>query len=245
MDGSVTRRDVLRQASVAAGAMATGAMASARAAEESAGAMTPPADAAPYTLPPLPYGYDALEPYLGARTLKLHHDTHHAGYVRGANAALSKLAEARRRGDTAMAGEYAARLAFHGSGHVLHTLYWRSMAPGGGGTPSGRIGVVIGRQFGSYDAFAGQFKAISTSVQGSGWGVLAWEPLGERLVIMPVKNHENVVVMGMTPLMVVDVWEHAYYLKYQSGRADYVEAFVDHLIDWPAVDRRLVAAAGG
>ncbi|NLF29824.1 MAG: superoxide dismutase [Planctomycetes bacterium] len=195
----------------------------------------------PYTLPPLPYAYDALEPYLGARTLELHHDTHHAGYVRGANEAVSNLVEARRTGSTSMAGEYAAKLAFHASGHVLHTLYWENMAPDGGGAPQGRVGGMIRRQFGSYDAFVKQFKAIGTSVEGSGWGVLAYEPRGGLLVIAPVKNHENVVVMGMEPLLVVDVWEHAYYLDYQSDRGKYFDVWMEHLVSWPAVDQRLAA----
>ncbi len=239
MDSSLTRRDVLRRASVAAGVMATGAA--------TAQTPAPPATSpqsvvvAPYDLPPLPYAYDALEPYLAARTLRLHHDTHHAGYVRGANEAMSKLADARRTGETARAGDDAAALAFNASGHVLHTLYWQNMAPSGGGTPAGRIGGMIRRQFGSYDAFVMQFKAISTSVNGSGWGVLAYEAMSDLLVITPVKNHENVVVMGMAPLLVVDVWEHAYYLDYQPRRGDYIDAFIEHLISWPAVEQRLAA----
>lgn len=243
MDTSITRRGLLRDAGLAAGTLAV--LGCHLNADQPQAAIAPAVAAAgvpgAYTLPPLPYAYDALEPYIDARTLRLHHDKHHAGYVKGLNAAIGKLNGAQTSGDVAMAKYWARDLAFHGSGHILHSLYWANMTAQAG-PPAGPVAEMITSQFGSVESFTKVFAAISASVPGSGWGVLAYEPVGRTLVITGIEKHENVDVAGSAPLLVLDVWEHAYYLQYQNRRSEYVAAFVKHLICWDAVNRRLAAA---
>jgi len=203
MDTQITRRGLLRDAGVAAGALALlGGQVHAEQRAPMAGPK--PAKAAaqgPYRLPPLPYAYDALAPYIDARTLRLHHDKHHAGYVKGLNAALGKLAAARAAGDVSMAKYWAGDVAFNASGDVLHSLYWENMSPQGGGAPAGPIGEMIRAQYGSVGAFTDEFVAVSVSVPGSGWGVLAYEPMGPSLLISGVQKHENVDVSGSRPVL--------------------------------------------
>jgi len=237
----ISRRELMRDAGIAAGTLAALGLGAASAEGAVAPAEAAAAEPAEYTLPPLPYAYDALEPHLDKRTLTLHHDKHHAGYVRGLNAALKKLAKARAENDAAAIKHVTRDLAFHGSGHVLHSLYWASMKPGGG-EPKGALADAITKSFDTFHAFSNQFIAVTGGVAGSGWGVLAYEPLGRRLVILGVEKHENVAVSGMVPLLVCDVWEHAYYLKYQNRRAAYIEAWGKHLIDWNAVANRYATA---
>src|ERR1700746_2647415 len=134
-----------------------------------------------YTLPNLPYDYAALEPHYSARLLELHHDKHHAGYVAGANTTLEKLAEARDREDFAAINQLQKNLAFHLSGHVLHSLFWRNMSPHGGGEPGGELADAVNESFGSVANLKGQLNEAALNVQGSGWGTLAWEPLAKRL----------------------------------------------------------------
>jgi len=241
MTDSITRRDMLKHVGLAAGTLAV--LGHENAAGEMGEAVETTDPIKPYTLGPLPYGYGALAPHIDQRTLRLHHDKHHAGYVKGLNAALDKIAAAARTSDTASVKYWARDAAFHGSGHVLHTLYWANMAPGGGGRPGGRVEKMIARQYGCYDAFASIFAATTRSVPGSGWGVLSLEPAGGRLVVTGVEKHENVDIIGAVPLLVCDVWEHAYYLKYQNRRGDYVDAFMEHLVNWDAVNRRLAEAS--
>lgn len=239
MNEAITRRDMLKTVGAAAGGIA--ALSAAIEAAEPQAPSAVEAGPAEYTLPPLPYGYDALEPIIDAQTLKLHHDMHHAGYVRGLNAAMGKLAEAAKAGETAMVKYWMADAAFNGAGHVLHSLYWTNLAPGGGKL-DGPVARMAARDFGSTEAFLAQFTAITGSVPGSGWGLLSYEPVGRRLIITGVQKHEDVYVAGAAPLLVVDVWEHAYYLKYQNRRGEYVDAVVKNLIDWSAVNKRLEAA---
>jgi Fe-Mn family superoxide dismutase len=197
-----------------------------------------------YTLPPLGYDYDALEPHIDAQTMKLHHDKHHAGYVRGLNSALDGLAEVRNAGDAeslTKVRNLTDLLSFNGSGHVLHTVFWTNMKPDGGGEPGGALGRQIGRDFGSFSNFQAQFSEAAGTVQGSGWGILAWEPLAGRLLVFGAEKHQNRTVWGAVPLLVLDVWEHAYYLKYQNRRRDYVKAFWN-VIDWDNVAGRLSRA---
>ncbi len=187
-----------------------------------------------YTLPPLPYAYDALEPFLDERTMYIHHDKHHAGYVRGLNAALAALADARTTGDSSLIQHWTKKVSFHGSGHVNHTLFWLGMAPagdGGGGEPTGPLAEAIIRDFGSFEAFSWQFQAAAKSVEGSGWGWLAFEPIAQQLIVLQGENQQKLMMTGVVPLLGIDVWEHAYYLKYQNRRADYVAAFM-HVINW-------------
>jgi len=203
------------------------------------------AGAKEYTLPPLPYAADALEPVIDAQTMTLHHDKHHAGYVKGLNAAIAALAAA-REGGTSSKGLDAIRdatdaLAFNGSGHALHSVFWTNMKKGGGGEPKGALGSQIAADFGSFANFQAQFSTASKKVQGSGWGILAFEPLGGRLIVLGAEKHQNLTMFGCVPLLVIDVWEHAYYLKYQNNRGGYVDAFWN-VINWENVDGRLAAA---
>lgn len=191
-----------------------------------------------YTLPPLPYSYDALEPYIDAETVRLHHDLHHAGYVSGLNAAVGELKKAREAGDYKLVDHWSRKLAFHGSGHFLHSLYWENMAPkGSGGEPSAELADAIGEEFGNFDQFKAQLSAASIMVEGSGWGILAWQPQGNRLVILQAENHQKLTQWGVIPLLVLDVWEHSYYLRYQNKRAEYVKNFWN-VINWNDVSAR-------
>jgi len=191
-----------------------------------------------YTLPDLPYPDDALEPHLDAQTLKLHHDKHHAGYVKGANAATKELAAARDKGDYKLIDHWTQKLAFHASGHLLHSLYWQNMAPAGkGGKPSKALGDAIKAAFGDVDKLQAQLVATAKTVEGSGWGILGWQPFDQALVILQCQNHEKLAIWSVVPLLVVDVWEHAYYLKYQNKRADYLAAWTK-LINWKDVSDR-------
>jgi len=191
-----------------------------------------------YILPPLPYDYAALEPHIDEATMKLHHDKHHLAYVNGLNAALGKLKAARESGDFAAVKHLSRECAFHGSGHALHVVFWNNMSPDGGGEPSGKLADAIKDSFGSFGGFMGQFKAASTAVEGGGWGILAHEPLADRLLVMTAEKHQDLTIWGMKPLLVLDVWEHAYYLKYQNNRGAYVEAFTN-VINWADVAKRL------
>jgi Fe-Mn family superoxide dismutase len=194
-----------------------------------------------YTLPDLPYDYSALEPALSAEILELHHSKHHAAYVAGANTALELIAEARDKGQFGSLVGLEKTLAFNVSGHVLHSMYWQNLSPDGGGRPDGELGAAIAEHFGSFDALAAQLTAATVSVQGSGWGVLAYEPLARRLIVEQVYDHHANVGMGATPLLVFDAWEHAYYLQYRNVRPDYVAALWG-LVSWDDVARRYAAA---
>ena len=196
----------------------------------------------PLTLPELPYAYDALEPFLNAETLHLHHDKHHQGYVNGYNDAEAKLKAAQQAGDFAAIRALCDALAFNYSGHLLHSLFWTNMKPGGGGAPAGDLATQIAKDFGSVDTCKAQFLAATNAVQGSGWGVLAWEPLGAQLVILQAEKHQNLAMWGATPVLVLDVWEHAYYLQYQNRRPDFTAGFFQHAVNWEDVAARLAAA---
>jgi len=194
-----------------------------------------------YVLPDLGYDYSALEPHYSARMLELHHDKHHKAYVDGVNATLEKLSGARAADDlTAIVGLEKA-LAFNLSGHVLHTVLWKNLSPDGGDRPTGELAVAIDEHFGSFDAFRKQLSTSAASVQGSGWGALTWEPLGERLFIEQIYDHQGNVGQGGVPLLVIDAWEHAYYLQYENRRADYIDA-IWNVIDWSDVATRFAAA---
>jgi superoxide dismutase, Fe-Mn family len=195
----------------------------------------------PYVLPDLDYDYSGLEPHYSARVLELHHDKHHKGYVAGVNAALEKLAAAREADDLSAIVGLEKALAFNLSGHVLHTLFWKNLTPGGTDRPSGELAAAIDEHFGSFDAFRKQLSSSASSVQGSGWGALTWEPLGERLFIEQIYDHQGNVGQGGVPLLVIDAWEHAYYLQYENRRADYVDA-IWNVIDWADVANRFEGA---
>ncbi|GAA2838314.1 superoxide dismutase [Nonomuraea rubra] len=196
-----------------------------------------------YTLPDMPYDYAALEPAITGEILELHHAKHHAAYVKGANDTLERLAEARDKGEFGGLVGLEKTYAFNLSGHVLHTIFWQNLSPDGGDRPDGELGEAITEHFGSFDAFQKQLTTATATVQGSGWGVLAWEPLGRRLVVEQVYDHHGNVGMNTTPLLVFDAWEHAYYLQYRNVRPDYVEKLWG-LINWNDVIARYDAARG-
>lgn len=197
-----------------------------------------------YVLPDLPYDYAALEPAITGEILELHHSKHHAAYVKGANDTLERLAETRDRHDFSSLVGLEKTFAFNLSGHVLHTIFWDNLSPDGGDRPDGELAAAIDEHFGSFDAFAGQLSSATSSVQGSGWGVLAWEPLSQRLVVEQVYDHHGNVGMNTTPVLVFDAWEHAYYLQYRNVRPDYVRKLWS-LVNWTDVARRFDAARVG
>jgi Fe-Mn family superoxide dismutase len=192
---------------------------------------------AKYTIPELRYDYAALEPHYSAQLLELHHDKHHAGYVKGANATLEKLGEARAQEDFAAINQLQKSLAFHLSGHVLHSLLWKNLSPRGGGEPDGELAAAVNEFFGSFQGLERQLSEAALGVQGSGWGVLGWEPLGGRLVVEQVYDHQGNVGNGTVPLLVLDMWEHAYYLQHHDLKGAWVKAFWK-LVDWPDVAKR-------
>jgi superoxide dismutase, Fe-Mn family len=195
----------------------------------------------PYVLPDLAYDYSALEPHYSARILELHHDKHHKAYVDGVNATLDKLAGARESDDLSAIVGLEKTLAFNLSGHVLHTLFWQNLGPDTPDRPGGDLSAAIDEFFGSYEAFKKQLSSSASSVQGSGWGALTWEPLGERLFIEQIYDHQGNTGQGGVPLLVIDAWEHAYYLQYENRRPDYVTA-IWNVIDWADVERRFKRA---
>lgn len=196
---------------------------------------------AEYTLPDLPYDVAALEPHCSGEILELHHGKHHAAYVSGANTTLEKLADARDKGDFSALVGLEKTLAFNVSGHVLHSIFWKNLSPDGGDKPDGPLASAIDENFGSFDAFKTQFSQATTTVQGSGWGVLAWEPLGQCLIVEQVYDHHGNVGNGSVPLLVFDAWEHAYYLQYRNVRADFVSALWN-VVNWSDVSSRLDGA---
>jgi len=194
-----------------------------------------------YTLPDLPYDYAALEPAITGEILELHHSKHHAAYVKGANDTLDRLAEAREAEQFGGLVGLEKTFAFNLSGHVLHTIFWDNLSPDGGDRPDGELASAIDEHFGSFEAFSKQLSSATATVQGSGWGILAWEPLSRRLVIEQVYDHHGNVGMNTTPLLVFDAWEHAYYLQYRNVRPDYVQKLWS-LVNWTDVKARFEAA---
>jgi Fe-Mn family superoxide dismutase len=191
-----------------------------------------------YVLPDLPYKYDALEPAISEEIMRLHHDKHHAGYVNGANAALEKLEKGRAVGLQGVDVKAILRdLAFNASGHILHSLFWMNMSPKGGGKSGGNLADQINKDFGSFDSFKLQLSNAAKTVEGSGWGMLAYDPLSEQLLTLQTEKHQNLTVQGSIPLLVVDVWEHAYYLQYKNDRGAFVDKWWD-TISWSDVETR-------
>ena len=195
-----------------------------------------------YKLPDLPYDYSALEPYTSGQILELHHDKHHAAYVKGANETLEKLATVRDKNDYAPINGLEKSLAFHISGHVLHSIFWENLSPDGGDKPDGELAAAIDENFGSFDNFKSHLTQATLAVQGSGWGALAWEPTGKRLIIEQIYDHQGNIGQGTTPLFVIDAWEHAYYLQYKNVKADFFEA-IWNVANWADVAKRYAAVS--
>ena len=197
---------------------------------------------AQYELPALDYDYDALEPHISAEIMELHHSKHHAAYVAGANTALEKLADARANGYIGVAVTALSKdLAFHLGGHTNHSLFWKNLSPNGGGEPTGELAEAIAAEFGSFDHFKAHFSAAALGLQGSGWAVLGYDHVGKRLVIEQMTDQQGNLSINLTPLLLLDMWEHAFYLQYKNVKADYVNA-VWNVFNWDEVAARYAAA---
>ncbi|WP_413380361.1 superoxide dismutase [Alkalihalobacillus sp. 1P02AB] len=194
-----------------------------------------------HQLPPLPYSYDALEPYIAKEIMYLHHDKHHRSYVDGLNKAENKMKEARQTGDFDLIKHWEREAAFHGAGHYLHSIFWEVMAPDGGGQPEGALLQAIERDFSSFEQMKEHFTEAADQVEGGGWVMLVWAPRAGRLEILQAEKHQNLSQQDMIPLLVLDVWEHAYYLQYLNEKKDYVEQWWN-IVNWPAVSNRFQQA---
>ncbi len=200
-----------------------------------------------YTLPDLPYAFDALEPHIDAQTMEIHHDKHHAGYVSKVNAAIegtdleSKSVEELISDLNAVPENIRGAVRNNGGGHANHSLFWTVMGPNGGGTPSGDLAAAIDAEFGSFDTFKEKFSNAAATQFGSGWAWLSVD--NGKLVVESTPNQDSPLMEGRIPILGLDVWEHAYYLHYQNRRPDYVAAFFN-VIDWEAVGNRYAAAKG-
>jgi len=196
-----------------------------------------------YTLPPLPYAYNALQPYISEKIMTLHHDKHHQAYVNGANAALDKLDKA-RKGELQIDIKSVLRdFSFNFDGHVLHSIFWPNMAAHGkgGGTPGGKLADKINQDFGSFDKFKAQFSDAAKTVEGSGWALLLYDNETDQLVLTQVEKQNFLHLAQLTVLLGCDVWEHAYYIDYANDRGKYVEQWWN-VVNWSDVDSRLSKA---
>jgi Fe-Mn family superoxide dismutase len=233
-DVAPTRRTVLQALGLTAGLASVGSTgALAATPEQSAGQAT-------YELPPLPYDYDALEPAIDEQIMRLHHDEHHQGYVKGANKALRQLAKMRAQGNFEDIKHLKRDLSYNLSGHILHSIFWQNMSPTGGGQPSGALADAIKRDFGSGEAMRQGFSAAATNVADSGWGMLVYDHLADQLLVTQAENHNDLAIQGATPLLVVDVWEHAYYLQYTNNRGEYITNWWN-VVNWEDVAARYAA----
>jgi Fe-Mn family superoxide dismutase len=194
-----------------------------------------------HTLPPLPYAYDALEPYIDEHTMRIHHDMHHQSYVDGLNIAELQLQTARDTGNFELVKHWERELAFNGAGHYLHTLFWNVMSPYGGGEATGSLSNQILNDFGSFAAFMKQFSEGAAKIEGSGWAILVWSPRSRRLEILTAEKHQNLSQWDVVPLLALDVWEHAYYLRHQNRRPEYVQEWWN-VVNWPYVNERFEEA---
>ncbi len=194
-----------------------------------------------YVLPELNYDYAALEPSISARIMELHHSKHHAAYVAGANATLDLLEDARSKNDFTWVNKLQKDLAFHLAGHINHSIFWKNLAPVNSDRPEGELASAIEEFFGSFEAFQAHFNASAMGIQGSGWSFLAWDVLGQRLIIEQLYDQQGNIVPTSVPLLMLDMWEHAFYLDYVNVKGDYVKAFWN-IINWADVQARFEAA---
>lgn len=195
----------------------------------------------PYTLPDLDYDFGDLEPHISGAIMELHHGKHHAAYVKNANEAAVRLEEATVTEDYTPLAALERSLAFNLSGHILHSIFWKNLEPKGGGKPDGDLGRAIERDFGSFEHFRGRMVAVASGIMGSGWAALTWEPLSERLLITQIYDHQSNLNQAGVPLMVIDAWEHAYYLQYQNQKAAFFKA-VWQLWNWKDIAARYMSA---
>ena len=196
---------------------------------------------AEYTLPELPYDYSALEPHISGEIMQLHHDKHHATYVKGANDTLDQMAEARDKGSFGTIGGLEKSLAFNLGGHINHSIFWPNLSPDGGDKPVGELAAAIDEFFGSFDGFKAQFTASASTIQGSGWAVLAWDTLGQRLNMFQLYDQQGNLPAAQVPIAMVDMWEHAFYLQYKNVKPDYIAAWWN-VVNWADAAARFAAA---
>lgn len=194
-----------------------------------------------YTLPDLPYDYSALEPYISGEIMQLHHDKHHATYVAGVNTVIDQLAEARANNAFGPINGLEKTLAFHLGGHINHSVFWPNMSPDGGGEPTGELAAAIGEFFGSFDQFRAQFEANANAIQGSGWSMLVWDSLGQRLNINQLYDQQANLPLAQVPIVLLDMWEHAFYLQYKNVKADYAKAWWN-VVNWADAQERFARA---
>lgn len=194
-----------------------------------------------HVLPPLPYAYDALEPHIDEQTMRLHHDTHHRSYVEGLNKAEQQMERARNENNYELIKHWQREASFNGAGHYLHTIFWNIMSPTGGGKAKGPIAAQINKDFGSFEQFKQHFSNATEKVEGGGWAILVWSPRSHRLGILQAEKHQNLSQWDVVPLLVLDVWEHAYYLNYQADRKKYIQAWWN-LVNWSQVNERFSKA---
>ena len=185
---------------------------------------------------PLPYNTDHLEPYMDEETLHLHHSFHHGGAVKGANKDIEMIKSVMNSGDFTLADHWTKKLSFHLSSHILHSIFWTNLA-NKKSQPTGDLLKRIEKDFGSTNKMQEMIAKISKSIEGSGWGILAYQPYSDNLVVLQCENHHKLTVWGAVPLLVIDVWEHAYYLKYKNKRGDFVDALMN-IINWDNVAQR-------
>ena len=195
-----------------------------------------------YTLPDLDYDYSALEPYISAEIMQLHHDKHHKAYVDGANTALDKLAEARDKGEFGAISKLEKDLAFNLGGHTNHSVFWKNLAPNAPERPDGELAAAIDEYFGTFEGFRAQFSEAAKSIQGSGWGALVYDPIAGRLNTLAFYDQQNNLPVGSVPLLLLDMWEHAFYQQYKNVKADYVTAFWN-IVNWSDVAERFAKAS--
>jgi Fe-Mn family superoxide dismutase len=196
---------------------------------------------AAYELPDLPYDYGALEPHISGEIMELHHDKHHATYVKGVNTALEQLAEARDGESFGNINRLEKDLAFHLGGHINHSVFWPNMSPDGGDRPDGALGSAIDEYFGNFDKFRAQFSANANAIQGSGWSMLVYDVLGSRLNIVQLFDQQGNLPLAQIPILLLDMWEHAFYLQYRNVKADYVTAWWN-VVNWTDAQARYAAA---
>ncbi|NKQ55206.1 superoxide dismutase [Amycolatopsis sp. K13G38] len=197
-----------------------------------------------YELPDLDYDYGALAPHISGQINELHHSKHHATYVKGANDTLDKLAEARDKGDFGGIVGLETTLAFNLAGHANHVVWWKILSPEGGDKPTGELASAIDDAFGSFDKFQAQFNAVATTIQGNGWAALSWDPVGKTLITQQLRDHHNNLILPTVPILLVDVWEHAFYLDYKNVKADYVKALWN-IYNWAEISKRFDNAVSG
>ena len=197
-----------------------------------------------YELPDLDYDYGDLEPHISGEINELHHSKHHQTYVNGANTTMDKLEAAREANDFANIVGLETTLAFNLAGHANHIVWWKVLSPNGGDKPTGELAAAIDDSFGSFDKFKAQFTAVCTTIQGNGWGALSWDPVGKKLITQQLRDHHNNMALPTVPILLVDVWEHAFYLQYKNVKPDYIAALWN-VFNWEEIGKRFENARNG